>query len=164
MARPLQGIPTNYLELKAIHLTMKAYSNLWKGWKHIRIRSDNKITIACVSNMGGLVSNSYDGLTKELWTYCVERNSWLSTIHIPGKKNDKADYMSWLFNENAEWKLDLLIFQKRLKLFPVKLEIDIFTSILSYQVQHYLSWNPDKNAYAIDAFISWASLKRFPSI
>lgn len=36
--------------------------------------------------MGGLVSNSYDGLTKELWTYCVERNSWLSTIHIPGKK------------------------------------------------------------------------------
>ena len=73
---------------------MKAYSNLWKGWKHIRIRSDNKIAIACVSNMGGLVSNSYDGLTKELWTYCVERNSWLSATHIPGKENNKANYMS----------------------------------------------------------------------
>ena len=43
----------NYLELKAIHLAIKAYSNLWKGCKHIRIRSDNTTAIAHVNNMGG---------------------------------------------------------------------------------------------------------------
>ena len=68
--------------------------------------------------------------------------------------------MSRLLNDNAEWKLDLQIFQKILKLFSVKPEIDIFASHLNYQVLTYVSWNPDKNAYAMDAFsISWANLK-----
>ena len=45
-------------------------------------------------------------------------------------------------------------------LFSVKPETEIFASYLNYQVPTYLSWNPDKNAYAIDAFsISCADLK-----
>ena len=82
------------------------------------------------------------------------------SIYIPGKENNEADYMSRLLNDNTEWKLDALIFQKVLKLFSVKPEIDIFASHLNYQVPTYVSWNPDKNACAIDAFsISWADLK-----
>ena len=42
--------------------------------------------------------------------------------------------MSRLLNENTEWKLDSQIFQKILKLFSVKPEIDIFASHLNYQV------------------------------
>ena len=57
----------NNLELKAIHLAIKAYSNLWKGYNnHIRIRSENTATIASVNNMGGLVSSSCDRLAKEI--------------------------------------------------------------------------------------------------
>ena len=68
--------------------------------------------------------------------------------------------MSRLLNDNTEWKLDPQIFQKMLKLFSVKPEINIFASHLNYQVPTYVSWNPDKNAYAIDAFsISWTNLK-----
>ena len=70
--------------------------------------------------------------------------------------------MSRLPNDNTEWKLDPQIFQKILKLFSVNPEIDIFASHLNYQVPTYLSWNPNKNEYAIDAFsISWANLKSF---
>ena len=87
----------NYLELKAIHLAIKAYSNLWKGCKHIRIRSDNTTAIAYVNNMEGLVSSSCDRLAIEMWTYCSERNTWLSAIHIPGKENKEADYISKFF-------------------------------------------------------------------
>ena len=54
----------NYLELKAIHLAIKAYSNLWKGCKHIRIRSDDPTAIAYVSSMDGLVSSSCDMFAK----------------------------------------------------------------------------------------------------
>ena len=110
--------------------------------------------------MEGLVSSSCDMLAKEIWTYCSERNTWLSAIYIPGKENNEADYMSRLLNENTEWKLDPHIFQKILKLFSVQPETDIFASHLNYQVPTYVSWNPDKNAYAIDAFsISWANIK-----
>ena len=50
----------------------------------------------------------------------------------------------------------------KLKIFSVKPEIDIFASHLNYQVPTYVSCNPDKNAYAIDAFsISWANLKYY---
>ena len=71
---------------------------------------------------------------------------------ITRKGNNEADYMSRLLNDNTEWKLDSQIFQKMLKLFSVKPEIDIFASHLNYQVPTYVSWNPDKNAYAIDTF------------
>ena len=65
-----------------------------------------------------------------------------------------------MLNENTEWKFDLLIFQKILKLFSVKSETDIFASHLNYHVPTYISRNPDKNAYAIDAFsISRVNLK-----
>ena len=40
-----------YLELKAIHLAIKAYISLWKGCKHIRIRSDNTTAIGYENNM-----------------------------------------------------------------------------------------------------------------
>ena len=139
---------------------IKAYSYLSKGCKHIRIRSDNTTAIPYVNNMGSLVSSSCDRLAKEIWTYCSERNTWLSAIHIPRKENNKADYMSRLLNDNTEWKLDPQILQKILKLFFIKPETDIFASHLNYQVPNYVSWNPDKNAYAIDTFgISWANLK-----
>ena len=65
-----------------------------------------------------------------------------------------------MLNENTKWKLDPSIFRKILELFSVKPEIDIFASHLNYKVPTYISWNPDKNAYAFDAFsISWANLK-----
>ena len=129
----------NYLELKAIHVAIKAYSNLWKRCKHIRIRSDNTTAIAYVNNMGGLVSSSCDRLAKEIWTYCSERNTCLPAIHISGKENNEADYMSRLLSENTEWKLDPQIFQKIVKLFSFKPEIDIFASHLNYQVPTYVS-------------------------
>ena len=55
----------NYLELKAIHLAIKAYSYLWKGCKYIKIRSDDTTVIAYANNMGGLVSSSCDRFAEQ---------------------------------------------------------------------------------------------------
>ena len=109
--------------------------------------------------MAGLVFSSCDRLAKVIWTYCSERNTWLSAILMPGKENNKAHYKPRLLNDNTEWKLDPQIFQKILKLFSVKPEIDIFAPHLNYQVPVYVSWNPDKNAHVTDTFsISWENL------
>ena len=71
--------------------------------------------------MGGLESNSCNNLTKEIWTYYTDQKIWLSTVHIPGKGNHTADYMSRLLNENREWRLAPFVFHKIVKVTP---EID----------------------------------------
>ena len=68
--------------------------------------------------------------------------------------------MSRLLNENTEWRLAPLVFHKIVTLFKVTPEIDLFASALNHQVPKYISWNPDQEAFAIDAFsISWANIK-----
>ena len=108
--------------------------------------------------MGGLVSNSCNHLTREIWTYCTNQKIWLSAFHIPGKDNNTADYMSRLLNENTERAP--FVFHKIVNVFKVTPEIDLFASALNHQVPKYISWNPDQEAFAIDAFsISWANTK-----
>ena len=81
-------------------------SNLCKGCNHVSVRCNSTTAIAYVNNMGRLVSSSCDRLVKKIWAYCAKRNTWLSAIHIAGKENSEADYMSRLLNKNTEWNLD----------------------------------------------------------
>ena len=46
----------NYLELLAIKHAVMTYEDIWKGCKHIRIKSDNTIAISYINNMGMIVS------------------------------------------------------------------------------------------------------------
>ena len=65
--------------------------------------------------MGGLVSNPCNHLTKEIWAYCTDQKIWLSAVHILGKDNNTADYMSRLLNENTEWRLAPFVFQSHIR-------------------------------------------------
>ena len=68
--------------------------------------------------------------------------------------------MSRLLNENIEWRLASFIFHKIVNLFKITPEIDLFASTLNHQVPKYISWNPDQEAFAIDAFsISLVNIK-----
>ena len=68
--------------------------------------------------------------------------------------------MSRLLNENTECRLAPFVFHEIVNLFKVTPEIDLFASALNHQVPKYISWNPDQEAFAIDAFsISWANIK-----
>ena len=66
--------------------------------------------------MGNLVSNSCNHLAKEIWT---DQKIWLSAVHIPGKDNNTADYMSRLLNGNTECWLAPLVFHKIVNLLKV---------------------------------------------
>ena len=53
-----------------------------------------------------------------------------------------------------------ILFHKTVDLIKVTPETDLFASALNHQVPKYVSWNPDQEAFAIDAFsISWANMK-----
>ena len=94
----------NYLKLLVIKYSVMIYEDIWKGCKYIRIKADNTTAISYINIMGGIVSDSYNHLSKKIWDYCINRKVWLSAVHIPGKDNETADYMSRLQNENTEWK------------------------------------------------------------
>ena len=57
----------NYLELKAVFLAVRAYQRYWRGNRHIQIKSDNTTAITYVNNMGGIVSEKYNDLSKQIW-------------------------------------------------------------------------------------------------
>ena len=71
-------------------------------------------------------------LSKTIWYYCVNRNILLPTVHIPGKDNATADYLSRLQNENTEWRLSPLIFQRIPEVFYCKPGIDLFASCKNF--------------------------------
>ena len=112
--------------------------------------------------MGGIVSDSCNHLSKTIWYYCINRKVWLSAVHIPGKDNETAEYMSRLPNENTEWRLSPIgiVFHRILEVFYYQPEIDLFASCINYQIGQYMPLlHPDRNAIAIDPFsISWSEL------
>ena len=75
--------------------------------------------------------------------------------------------MSMLQNENTEWRISPIIFQRILEVFSCKPETDLFASCINYQIDQYASWHPDSNTIVIDTFcISWSgsTFYAFPPI
>ena len=47
---------------------------------HIQIKSDNTTAIAYVYNIGGIVSEKYNDLSKQIWDLCIKENIWISAV------------------------------------------------------------------------------------
>ena len=89
---------------------------------------------------------------KEIWQFCIKRNIWLSAAYIPGKTNIEADEESRRENQDTEWILNPNILSDALDRLDVKPEIDLFASRLNHQFSRYVSYKPDPDAEAVNAF------------
>ena len=49
--------------------------------------------------MGGIVSEKCNDLSKQIWDLCIMENIWILAVHIRGKQNTIADFMSRSLNE-----------------------------------------------------------------
>ena len=68
--------------------------------------------------------------------------------------------MSRSLSDNTEWQLAPIIFKNIVHTFKFVPELDLFASCLNAQVPCYVSWFPDSNAVANDAFsLSWENKK-----
>ena len=139
----------NYLELLAVSLSVRAFCREMKE-VHVHVFSDNTCAIAYINNMGGCKSKPCNWLALQLWLWCMERKIWLSAFHVPGKENI-SDAGSRIFNENVEWQLDPIIFQKVCDSWGIP-QIDMFASRTNKHISKYVSWRPDAEAEFIDAF------------
>lgn len=150
----------NWKELKAVQIAIQSYCKN-KLYKHVRIMCDNTTAIAYINNMGGMQSGLCDVLAKEIWLYCHANALWITAAFIPGKENKVADEKSRNINIGTEWMLNRKIFNKiTSKLYCP--DIDLFASRINKQIDRYVSWHPDPEACAIDAFsIEWNKVSYF---
>ena len=149
-----QSLHINVLELLAIEYGLKSFKDEVKG-KHVKVLTDNTCAVAYIKNMGGSHSEQCNSVARKIWIWCKENNVWLTVAHIPGILNKEADLKSRKFNDDTEWKLEPKIFQKISDTLG-KPDIDMFASRLNYQFKPFVSWHPDPEAFAIDAFtVKW---------
>ena len=91
---------------------------------------------------------------------------WFALSAISGaivagcEKRDKCPCWSTLRmrNESSDWKLQADIFQKTWALWEPK--VDLFASAWNRQLDLFVSWKPQLEAMAVDAFsVNWINLK-----
>ena len=88
-----------------------------KGWAntYIRVMCDiNTTAVNVINHMGTSHSNSCNSLAKEIWEWCIPRDTWVSVTHIPGKQNLVADFESRRNQRDAEWRLNKAALQNAL--------------------------------------------------
>lgn len=149
----------NVLELQAALYTLKSFFSDKKNI-HIQLLMDSVTAVYYVREQGGCKSLKCNEIAREIWNWALHRNIWLSSAHIPGKNNCQADFESRNFKEEYEWKLDENTYLRATHKLQFKPEIDLFASRMNYQISKYVSWRPEPEAYAVDAFsISWKNQK-----
>ena len=141
----------NVLELKAVLFGIASLLSYSKNC-HIKILSDNTTTVYCINNMGTLNSSKCNEITKSIWQWAIPRNNWLTATHIPGVLNTEADYESRKNNSGTEWKLSEKIYERVVNYFQFKPDIDLFASRINNQIEKFVSYQPDPDAFAVDAF------------
>ena len=144
----------NIRELQAAFFMLKTFCKD-KNDTHIRLKLDNTTSVACINRMASTKPHLMS-LTREIWLWAAERNIHLSAEYLPGKYNVDADAQSRVTeNLDTEWMLKSNIFRDLCKIFGTP-STDMFASRINKQLATYVSWRPDPEAMAVDAFAqSW---------
>jgi hypothetical protein len=79
---------------------------------------------------------------------------------VAGVKNVEADHRSRHFKQNHEWMLNPCIYQSVAHELNFEVDVDLFATRLNTQIEKFVSWEPDPEAWAIDAFtLDWSKLQ-----
>ena len=139
----------NILELKAILLGLRS---LCRDLRHIHIEvnCDNSTAVSCVNRCGSTKVRLL-ALTEEIFEWCETRNIALSAVHVKGVDNVEADRLSRDGDTNKEWTVKDKVFLRICRVFSLP-RVDLFASRINKRVPCYVSWKPDPDAFAFNAF------------
>ena len=141
---------SNGRELKAVLLSVKAAISHLAG--HIvLVETDNKVTMAYINHMGGR-SRFLHSMARELWLLCHQHSILLQAVHRPGKVNLRADRLSRWTVDHTDVRLPPSAFQRVEQLWGPH-TVDLFASRHNHLLPRYVSWKPDPEAIAVDAFM-----------
>lgn len=145
----------NYLELQAAYFELQSLCSDMKH-VHIRLHMDSMTAVSYIREQGGSHSLDCNDIARKLWLWAYERDIWLSSSHISGINNKMADLQSRRFNSDTEWMLDKSIYRQVINTLHFQPCIDMFASRTNCQLNKFVSWKPQPDAFAIDAFtLDW---------
>jgi ribonuclease HI len=143
----------NELELKACLLALQSFCGELRNTS-VLVKVDNTTAVACINRMGSIKPGLLK-ITKDIFQWALERNIHLMATHIPGSMNTIADAESRRGHMDTEWMLDRDVFQQVCVLYGTP-EVDLFATRINTQLPRYVSYRPDPQALAVDAFsMSW---------
>lgn len=79
---------------------------------HLSFQLDSLTAVALINLMGVSKSIACDTVAKKIWNWCIPRNIWLNSAHIPGNTNIIADSLYRKHHSDHEWMLNQEFFQK----------------------------------------------------
>ena len=100
----------NYLELLGAFFALQSFADKVCN-KSVQLLLDNTTAVSYINNMGGK-QPQLNALASDIWHWCLKRQIWLSSSHIPGVCNMGTDFESRHFKEGCEWSLLDSIFCK----------------------------------------------------
>ena len=98
----------NILEIKAIKYTLVSLCKNVSNF-HLCVKSDSATAVSYINRKGGSVMSLFIEC-KEIWLWCCARKIHISAVHVKGKENLVADYLSQVFSDSTEWKLNEDVF------------------------------------------------------
>ena len=102
--------PLNILELEAAFFALKSFGDKIPG-HHIQVHFDNTTAVAYINNMGGSKSLELNCLAIKIWDWYIQRDNWISAVHLAGNFNGRADAQSRNFSDKNEWTLNSSVFE-----------------------------------------------------
>lgn len=97
-------------------------------------------------------SKQLEKLTVEIWNWCFQRKLFISAKFIQGIEIIYADSLSRKYSDSTEWMLKSEMFERICNQCFMP-DIDLFALRLNKQLNKFVSWNNDPEAYQDDAFL-----------
>ena len=159
-----RALSMNWLELKAVHLSLLHFLPLLKG-RCISLRADNTTALACIKRQGSLRSPELWSLSREILTLAWNSNIVLVPRHLRGVLNVLADKASRDSPVSTEWSLDQVSFDSLCEAHGTP-QVDLMATWENHKLRTCISPCPDPNACGLDAFSSswdrWDAIYLFP--
>ena len=147
---PESRLHINYLELKAVLLALKEFTDLCTG-QIVLVATDNTTVVSYINKEGGMRSGPLCALLWRILTWCSQRQVTLKARHIPGRLNVIADKLSRLGQTiQTEWSLLPEVFQTLCQRWH-RPQIDLFATRFNHKLPQFVSPVPDSLAVAVDA-------------
>ena len=148
----------NVLELKAVLLALKGFQEHLQG-QRVLICSDNSTVVCYLNKEGGTHSIEMCALIWRILAFTNSRRIQIRARPVPGSLNVLADSLSRRDKViQTEWSLHQQIFNQIGRVWHTEM-VDLFATRLNYKLPIYVSLDPDRKAWKIDALnICWEGL------
>jgi len=107
--------------------------------------------MAYINRFGSVEYPLLSSLSKVIWQWCEASNIWLVASYIASVINVIADEESCRIDADTKWSLSEDAFRLIDRKFG-PFDINLFASNINTKCDVFVSWIPDPESFAVDAF------------